>query len=135
MIQPGFAALAEEAQRGWVRRVFREGMVYQGGWELHGMTAEAALDASGSYVFVALTPTHRFGRGDVEDAFYSCEDDGCATEDYCADTNSQWCAACGEPRCPECARCRCGRESRAQQCPKCFIMVTAYEAADGSHEC
>jgi hypothetical protein len=95
MIQPGFAALAEEARRGWVRRVFREGMVYQGGCELHGMTAEAALDASGSYVFVALTPTHRFGRGEVEVAFYSCENDGCATEDYCADTNSQWCAACG----------------------------------------
>jgi hypothetical protein len=60
MIQPRFAALAEEAQRGWVRRVFLEGMVYQGG-ELHGMTAEAALDASGSYVFVVRTPTHRFG--------------------------------------------------------------------------
>ena len=45
-----------------------------------------------------------FGRGEVEDAFYSCDNDGCATEDYCADTTSQWCAACGEPRCPECVR-------------------------------
>src|SRR5215207_5157626 len=29
-----------------------------------------------------------FGRGEVEDAFYSCDNDGCATEDYCADTTS-----------------------------------------------
>lgn len=136
MIQPGFASLAKGAQQGIVRRAFNEGLVYQGGRELHDMKAEAALDFEGSYLFVALTPIHRFGQGKIESAWYSCEHPGCETDDFAPDADTNWCsAACKGPQCPTCGRCSCGGRSGSHQCPNCFLTVTAYEAANGLHEC
>ena len=135
MIQPGFAKLAREAEDGAVRRGFPEGVVYQRGRELHDMKVEAVLDFGGQYLFVALTPIHRFGMGQVQDAYYSCDNHGCETEDYYADADSDWCDTCREPGCPTCRRCRCTTPSGSYLCERCFTMVTAYEAANGAHDC
>lgn len=136
MVQPGFAKLADEASDGMVRRAFMEGMVYQGGRELHDMKAEAVLDFEGTHVFVALTPIHRFGLGTIEDAWYSCSNQGCETDDFAPNAETEWCTGtCREPRCPTCGRCRCGGRSGAYQCPNCWIEVTAYEAEHNLHEC
>jgi hypothetical protein len=136
MVQPGFSRLAEEARDGLVRRAFSEGMVYQGGRELHEMKAEAVLDFEGTHVFVALTPIHRFGQGKIERVWHSCSNHGCETEDFAPDALTEWCTGtCREPKCPTCGRCRCGGRSGAHQCPNCWIEVTAYEAAHNLHEC
>ena len=49
-------------------------------------------------LFVALTPIYRFGMGQVQDAYYSCDNHGCEIEDYYADVDSDWCDTCREPR-------------------------------------
>lgn len=135
MIQPGFARLATEAESGLVRRNFVEGMVYQGGRELHEMKVEAVLDHTGAYAFLALTPIERFGLGTIASAWYSCDRNGCATEDYCAEPDSEWCEACKEPRCLGCGDCRCERTVQASRCSTCYVTITEYEAANGLHEC
>lgn len=135
MVQPGFALLAAEASSGHVRRTFPEGMVYQGGRELHDMKVEATLDHTGTYVFLALTPVERFGMGTIVSAWYSCNQNGCATEDFCADTESEWCQACKEAKCPGCGTCRCERTVESSRCPSCYVTITGYEAAHGLHEC
>ena len=135
MIQPGFARLAKEAGKGLIRRSFTEGLVYQRGRELHDMKVEAVLDWTGRYLFVALTPVERFGTGNLESAWYACGQNGCVGEDYCADVDSDWCAACGEPKCPGCGTCRCEGTVQSTQCLNCHVEITAYEAANGLHEC
>lgn len=135
MVQPGFAALAVEAEAGVVRRNLHEGMVYQHGQELQEMRAEAALDLTGTHVFVALTPAERFGRGKVVRSSFTCDDVGCETEEFTADPSTRWCASCCQPHCPTCDRCACERGEPATICPSCFMQVTAYEQVNDLHEC
>lgn len=136
MIQPGFARLAAETGgSGLTRRNFTEGLIYQRGRELHDMKAEATLDWTGKYIFVALTPIARFGMGTLEAAWYSCSREGCAVDDYCAETESEWCSQCNEPRCRGCNDCGCESRTQSTQCPSCYMQISAYEAAKGLHEC
>jgi hypothetical protein len=136
MVQPGFARLATEAADGLLhRRVFSEGMVYQRGGELHDMKVEAVLDEEATHVFVALTPVHRFGMGKIEAAWYLCGNDGCAVDEHCAETDSEWCRQCDEPKCPGCNGCNCGSTIRSTQCSECRVTITPYEKENELHEC
>lgn len=135
-LQSEFGALARDAIAGPVTRELAEGIAYSGGWQLDEMRAQAVLDNTGEYVFVALTPTHRFSNGHLYARIYACDSEGCATEEFTASTGSEWCTnACREPKCPECNGCNCPREQRGYVCNRCFIFVTDYEATRGTHDC
>jgi len=135
-IQSEFASLASEATTGPVARDLAEGIAYRGGLQLEGMRAQAVLDHTGQYAFVALTPTHRFSTGNRYAKTYQCESAGCATEEFTASPDSEWCTnTCREPKCPECNGCNCPHEPRGYVCDTCFIFVTDHEAIQGTHDC
>ena len=132
--QSGFAALAEEAQDGPLRRPFVEGLRYSNGSELHDMSAEAALDIDGKYVFIALTPQSRFGTGTVIFPEFECTNPSCGRS-FTASEARRHCTKCGDPACPLCNRCSCDPLNTGQLCSKCFTRLTPGEVASGSHRC
>jgi len=135
-IQPEFADLAREAINGPVTRDLRDGIAYREGWLLDGLRVQAVLDHKGTHVFIALTPTHRFANGNLYRQTYTCENAGCATEEFTATTDSEWCTrTCKEPRCPECNGCNCPKQADGTICTNCFTLVTEYELVAGTHEC
>jgi hypothetical protein len=132
--QPAFSALAEEALAGPVRRDLLEGIRYTTGSELADMRAEAVLDGEGRYLFVALTPAARFGRGTVVWRTYECTSPACGRT-FEARYVRQYCERCGEPHCTWCDRCSCDPTNTGKFCPRCFMLLTPVEVATGSHEC
>lgn len=133
-LQPGFATLAEEARDGPVRRVFHENVQYRDGSRLDDMRAEAVLDDDGRYVFVALTPTARFGTGKHYWPQYECANPVCERT-FTAKAVRRYCDRCGEPCCPGCGRCSCEISSPQKYCPECFMPLTQGEIETNSHEC
>ena len=108
-VQPSFASLATAAAEGPVRRNLSPAIVYNTGTELHNMRADAALDPTGDWVFVALTPVHRFGQGDYVKPTYECAYASCERTFELSHVY-QRCEQCNEPLCPTCRRrtCDCG---------------------------
>lgn len=134
VVQHGFAALAEEAQDGPVRRTFHEDIRYRNGSMLDGMRAEAVLDDDGRYVFIALTPTARFGTGKLYWPNYECAYPTCR-HTFAASAEIRYCDNCGDPYCPNCGKCSCGTNSPTTYCPDCFMPLTQNEIQTNSHEC
>jgi hypothetical protein len=132
--QPGFAALADEAQSGPVRRFFGEGVHYSPGSELHEMRAEAVLDPDGRYLFVALTPQARFGTGTVVWPTFECSNPSCGRT-FDVKYVTRWCQKCGDPHCSWCGRCACDPTDTGTTCPKCYLRLTPAEVAHGDHDC
>ncbi|PRZ34783.1 hypothetical protein CLV47_12315 [Antricoccus suffuscus] len=133
--QPGFAALAEEARTGLVRRRFTEGVHYDKNLRLQDMYAHAALDSTGRCVFIALTPVARFGYGKLEAATYLCGNPGCERDEYALDREPILCDVCGEPKCPSCRQCECPNQRRSDVCGKCSLTISPYEKQTDTHEC
>lgn len=133
-LQPGFAALAGEAQAGRVRRPFSEGLRYRNGSELHEMNAEAVIDHEGRYVFIALTPTARFGSGKQEWPVFECSSLSCERT-FRANMVNRHCKSCEGPVCPHCGRCACEIAAARRVCSECHLEWTAGEIAAGEHEC
>lgn len=133
-VQPGFAALAMEAESGPVRRTFSEGIVYGTGSVLEEMRAEAVLDYEGRYVFVALTPVLRFGTGRIGYPTYDCSNLACGRT-FETRYSPNTCEQCGEPRCPDCRSCGCELPGSAKPCPSCFVVMSPGEIANQTHEC
>lgn len=133
-LQPGFAALADEAQAGPVRRTFYEDIRYSSGARLDGMRAEAVVDDDGRYVFVALTPAARFGTGKLYKPKHECSNPACGHV-FIASGDMRHCDKCDEPFCPNCGKCSCPPVNPTRYCPDCFMPLTPAELRTNSHEC
>jgi hypothetical protein len=133
--QPGFAALANEAESGPVRRNFAEGIQYATGSQLHEMRAEAVLDPDGRYLFVALTPQARFGTGRMIWPTFECSSPSCGNTFDAKYVKLVWCEKCGDPHCTRCNRCGCDPTDTGRTCPSCNIRLTQAEVELGNHEC
>ena len=134
VIQPESASLAAEAVNGRVCRSLSEGIRYNTGSILDGMRAEATLDHEGRYLFVALTPLARFGTGRITRQVLECSNPPCERT-FDASEVAAICGTCAEPRCPHCSSCSCAMMDSGQLCPKCYLVVSPGEVANGSHEC
>mgnify|MGYP006876022126 CR=1 FL=1 len=134
VVQHGFAELAREAEKGPVRRLFTEGVEYRSGQLLDDMNAEAVLDHDRRYVFIALTPTNRFGTGTIVFPTFECANPACG-ETFGTTTAGSRCTKCSEPHCPHCGRCSCPSATVGTICPSCSMLLSAGEVLNGTHEC
>ena len=134
-VQAGFANLARDAEKGPVRRLFVEGVEYTTGSILDDMQAEAVLDHDGRFVFVALTPTNRFGSGKIVFPSYECANPSCEAT-FGPRNAGPKCKRCAEPHCPnDCGRCACESSTKGKTCPSCFTLLSPAEVINGTHEC
>lgn len=133
-VQNSFAELALQATEGPTITFLSEAIEYRSRSLLGDMRATAALDREGRYVFVALTPAHRFATGSIGFRSLECANPVCEESfDLRADTDH--CAKCDLTICPVCKTCGCALRSNAPVCDNCHMVLSPAEVADDSHEC
>lgn len=133
--QPFLHSLALSAASGPIVRPLERALSYSNGSYLGDLTAYAAPDHEGSYTFIALTPTSRFGPGNIYRPDYDCSNPGC-NETFFAGPKCKRCFKCKEPLCPSCGTCACSDSLPTNQyCPKCRLLLSPEEIKYSNHEC
>ncbi|MBB1020257.1 ImmA/IrrE family metallo-endopeptidase [Dietzia sp. E1] len=133
-VQSSFAELALQARGGPTITFLSEAIEYRNRSVLGDMRATAALDSEGRYVFVALTPTHRFATGSLGFRSLECANPVCG-ESFDLRSDTDQCAKCGVAICPACKTCECALRPNAPVCGNCYMVLSPAEVADNSHEC
>lgn len=131
-IQPDLARLLREGARsteGTVRGRAEVGIRYSSGATRSDLAIDITMDWSGTYAFVAIRPTYRFGDRDWDSALRECPSPACE-EVYVWNAESEVCRNCAEPRCPACRTCGCERKAGAM-CGVCFMELSMADVAAG----